>query len=112
MIRLTPVVVAVLLAMPASALAADRGGDGLRLKHRGQVAAAARTGGAYPMSRRAVKIRQADRCWRACLAESGRDFQACLRVEPLTDCVRWNGAADLYCLHQCRRGGGPWVTVE
>jgi hypothetical protein len=111
MLRLTRIAAAMLLAVPASALAADRSGDGMRLKYQGQLSNLAHTAGAYPVSRQVARIRHADRCWRACLVATGREFQACLRIEPLTDCVRWNGAADLACLHQCRHGGGPWVRI-
>jgi hypothetical protein len=74
-----------LVAMTAQVHAADRGGvrsGAFRLE----------SGGAYPLTWRAAKIRRADHCWRGCLAHAGRDFQRCLRVEPATNCVPWNDA--------------------
>ena len=109
MIRLF--VVAVALALPALALAADRGNAPARAKHRVH-AAYPSLAGAYPLSWRAKKVRHADRCWRTCQVEIGREFQACLRVSRPTECVAWNGGANLRCLHACRRSGGPWVRLQ
>jgi len=105
--RLVLILIAAMV-LPVLALAADPGNPRERPQHRAYSAHA----GPYPLSWRAAKIRRADRCWRACLADMGRDFQACLRGHHLTDCVHWNAAADRYCLRECRLAGGPWVDVK
>jgi len=101
-------VLALALALTGPVCAADAGGAPPKARgasvHPGQ-------GGPYPPSWRAKKIRAADRCWRACLADTGREFQACLRVHRPTLCVNANAPADRYCLRQCRLSGGPWVTL-
>ena len=99
------------LAIAAMAAAADLGGLLTVPKHGAHVASRAMAG-PYPLSWRAEKVRRADRCWRGCLAETGREFQACLRQHRPTDCVHRNAAADRYCLRTCRLAGGPWVDVE
>lgn len=103
--------VVAVLALPAAAHGAD--GRDLRTvpKSRAHAAYTVHAPGPYPWSRRAAKIRLAERCWRACLAESARDFQACLRVARPTACVAGNAAADRYCLRACRLGGGPLVRL-
>jgi hypothetical protein len=93
--------------LPAVVLAADRPAPSNRIvsPHSERLA------GPYPWTWRAAKIRRADRCWRACLAEGGRDFQACLRHQTLTTCVDWNSGANLHCLHSCRLSGGPLLRM-
>ena len=100
----------VLLVLPVPAPGADRGDIQAEPTHRVHSSYPAHSG-PYPWSRRAAKIRRADRCWRGCLADTGRDFQACLQVARPTDCVAGNAAADRYCLRACRLGGGPLVPL-
>jgi hypothetical protein len=102
----------VALAIPTLAEAADAGEVRTTPKHSVHAKHAPFTTGPYPLSWRAAKIRRADRCWRRCVADIGSDFRACLRAHRPTDCVHWNAAADLRCLHACRLSGGPWVKVE
>ncbi|MPZ58749.1 MAG: hypothetical protein GEU91_20110 [Rhizobiales bacterium] len=104
--------VAVMMAVPTLGLGADRGDLRVGPKSRVHSSYPTHSAGPYPWSRRAAKIRRADHCWRSCLADAGRDFQACLRVQPPTDCVPWNDVADRFCLRECRLSGGPWVTLE
>lgn len=99
-----------LIVTAVQAQAADR--PSLPLKERDRAHVAHRfDGGPYPLTWRAAKIRRADRCWRACLADASRDFQRCLRVESATDCVPWNDANDRACLRACRLYGGPLVNM-
>jgi hypothetical protein len=102
MLRLALIVVAA-LAVPTLGLAADAAVSTMPKHH------AYRTHGPYPLSWRAAKIRHADGCWRACLADTGRDFQACLRAHGPNVCVSWNAGANHFCLDACRLAGGPWV---
>jgi hypothetical protein len=99
------------LAIPAFASAADLGDMRTMAKHRVHSSYPAMAG-PYPLSWRAAKVRRADRCWHTCLADTGREFQACLKVHRPTDCVNRNAAADRHCLRECRLAGGPWVNVE
>ena len=98
------------VALPALALGADRGDIRPAPAFHAHSSHPASTG-PYPWSRRAAKIRRADRCWRACLANTAREFQACLRIARPSDCVPANAAADRYCLRACRLGGGPLVHL-
>jgi hypothetical protein len=111
MIRFIGLALAVTLAAPMSARGADLGDAAGPPGYRSPASYQARFAGPYPLSWRARKIRRADRCWRGCLAEAGRDFHACLRVHRPTVCVQWNGSANLHCLNECRLSGGPWVTL-
>jgi hypothetical protein len=99
-------------ALPALALGADGAAVRRAPQHRDRPSYALVGPSPYPLSRRAAKIRLAERCWRACQSDAGRAFQACLRQHWENACVRRNAAADRYCLRACRIGGGPWVTVE
>jgi hypothetical protein len=98
--------------VPMLALGADRPLRTAEPSLRAQHVYSPRVERPYPLSRRAKKIRLADRCWRGCLADTGRDFQACLRAHRPTVCVSWNAGANLHCLDECRLGGGPWVRLE
>jgi hypothetical protein len=102
------VMLVAVLAFPTLAPGADRAVVRDDAKHRVHSVHS----GPYPLSWRAAKIRRADTCWRACLAGTGRDFQACLRVHRPTVCVGWNAGANRHCLRECRLAGGPWVNVE
>jgi hypothetical protein len=105
--RLALVSIAVVL-LPSLALAADLSEMRDRPKHRAYSVHAR----PYPLSWRAAKLRYADRCWRGCLAETGREFQTCLRTYGLDHCVAWNASADRHCLRACRLAGGPWVDLK
>lgn len=95
--------------LPTLAAAADAGDRSKRLKHTPGYSAHMAP---YPPSWRAGKVRSADRCWRDCVADAGREFRACLRGHRLTECVQLNADADRSCLRKCRLAGGPWVEVE
>jgi len=100
-----------LIVLTAQAQAADRAGPGIGERDRAFAARRLDAKGPFPLSWRAAKIRRADRCWRACLADAGREFQHCLRLESATDCVPWNDANDRACLRACRLSGGPLLNL-
>ena len=104
-------ILAALIVMTAQAQAADRAGPGTGERDRTIAVRQLDARGPYPLSWRAAKIRRADRCWRTCLADAGREFQHCLRLESATDCVPWNDANDRACLRACRLSGGPLLPA-
>jgi hypothetical protein len=111
MLRFLGLLILVTLAAPLPADAADAAVSG-KIMRQGQAAAAARIAArAFPLSRRARDVRNADTCWRSCQADAGAIFQTCLRRFPPTVCVPSNDAADRFCLRNCRISGGPWLNL-
>jgi hypothetical protein len=108
MIRVSMLAVAAILIGMAPLRAADLEGHRPAPKHKVQ------RHNRYPIQPwnwRVAKIRRADRCWHGCLADTGTAFQACLSAHAPTACVSRNDAADRYCLHECRLGGGPLLPL-
>jgi hypothetical protein len=103
-------ILVVLMVMTAQAQAADD--VGVAERERAVATHRLDAEGPYPLSWRAAKIRGADRCWRGCLADAGREFQRCLRYQAATDCVPWNDANDSACLRACRLSGGPLLPTD
>jgi hypothetical protein len=101
------VIAVAVLAFPTLALGADRA----RMRDAPKHPVPSEKVEPYPLSWRAAKIRRADGCWHACLANTGRSFQACLRAHRPTLCVGWNADANHHCLRACRLAGGPWIDV-
>jgi hypothetical protein len=101
------IIAVAVLAFPTVALGVDRALMRDTPRHRVH----SEKVGPYPLSWRAAKIRRADGCWHACLARTGRKFQACLRAHRPTVCVGWNADANHHCLRECRLAGGPWIDV-
>jgi hypothetical protein len=58
-------------------------------------------------TRRAAAVWASEPCWQDCTAQCGAQFQVCLRVDWIDDCVTQSSACNLRCQKACRLYGGP-----